>query len=70
MGFTALHSIMKHVQDGPKVNVCCGAMYNMIIGPFFFEEKTVTGSSYFDMLQLCAFPQLEHLQPNVFLQQD
>jgi hypothetical protein len=42
----------------------------MIIRPFFFAQKTVTGSSSLDILQLYAFPQLEHLQPNVFLQQD
>jgi hypothetical protein len=41
-------------------------MCNMITGPFFFVEKTFTGSSYLDMLQLYTFPQLEHLQPNVF----
>jgi hypothetical protein len=41
-----------------------------MIGPFFFAEKTVTGSSKVDMLQLYAFPQLEHLQPNAFFQQD
>jgi hypothetical protein len=36
----------------------------MIIGPFFFAEKTVTGGSYMDMLQIFAFSQLEHLQHN------
>jgi hypothetical protein len=56
---------MEHVRDSPKVNVWCGVMCNMIIAPFLFAEKTVTGSSYLDMLQLYAFPQLEHLQPNV-----
>jgi hypothetical protein len=64
------HSIMEHVRDSPKVNVWCGVMCNMIIRPFFFAEKAVTGSSYLDMLKLYAFPQLEHLQPNVFFQQD
>ena len=52
------HSVMEHVRDSPKVNVWCGVMCNMIIGPFFFAEKIVTGSSYLDMLQLYAFPQL------------
>jgi hypothetical protein len=41
----------------------------MIIGLFFFLEKTVTDSSYLDMPQLYAFPQLEHRQSNVFFQQ-
>jgi hypothetical protein len=66
------HSVMEHVRDSPKVNVWCGVMCNMFIGPFFFffAEKTVTGSSYLDMLRLYAISQLEHLQPNVFFQQD
>jgi hypothetical protein len=41
----------------------------MIIGQFLFAEKTVTGGSYLDMLQLYTLSQLEHLQPNVFFQQ-
>jgi hypothetical protein len=61
---------MEHVRDSPKVNISCGIMCNIIIGQFFFAEKTVTGSSYLDMLQLYAFTQLGHLQPNVFFQHD
>jgi hypothetical protein len=52
MGIAA--TARRHVRDSPKVNVWCGVMCNMIIGPFFFAEKTVTGSSYLDMLQLYA----------------
>jgi hypothetical protein len=69
-GSQQLHSIMEHVQNSQKVNVWRGVMCNMTIRPFLFAKKTVTGSSYLDMLQLYAFPQLEHLQPNVFFQQD
>ncbi|PNF43065.1 hypothetical protein B7P43_G02718 [Cryptotermes secundus] len=46
-------TVMEHERDGPKVNVWCGVTCTMIIGQFFFAEKTVTGSSYLD-----AFPQL------------
>jgi hypothetical protein len=63
-GSQQTHSVMEHV------NVWCVVMCNMIIGPFFFAEKTVTGSSYQDVLQPYAFPQLQHLQPKVFFQQD
>jgi hypothetical protein len=52
------HSIMEQVRDSPKVNVWCGIICNMIITPFFFAEKTATGSSYLDMLQLYTFPKL------------
>jgi hypothetical protein len=49
-GSQQLHSIMEHVGDSRKVNVWCGVLCNMIIGPFLFAEKTVTGSLYLDML--------------------
>jgi hypothetical protein len=41
-GSQQLHSITEHVRDSPKVNVWCGVLCNMIIGPLFFAEKTVT----------------------------
>lgn len=64
------HTIREKVRDSPKVNVWCGLMCNRIIGPFFFAEKTVTGATYLDMLQMFAFPQVEDLQPNIWFQQD
>ena len=33
-------------------------MKDRVIGPFFFAERTVTGTTYQDMLQLYAVPQL------------
>jgi hypothetical protein len=64
------HSVMEYVRDRPKVNVLCGVMCNMIVGLFFFAEKTVTGSSYLDMLQLYAFLQLNTSSQMCFFQQD
>lgn len=64
------HSTMEHLRDSPKVNVWCGLMCDTIIGPFFFAEMTVTGTTYLDMLEQYAFPQVEHLQPNLLFQQD
>ncbi|KFM65919.1 hypothetical protein X975_00306, partial [Stegodyphus mimosarum] len=45
-------------------------MHDQVIGPFFFTEKTVSSVVYLDMLENFVFPQLEELQPHVFLQQD
>jgi hypothetical protein len=45
-------------------------MKNMIIGPFFFMEPTVTATPYLDMLEQYAFPQIAHKQPNIIFQQD
>ena len=33
-------------RDSPKVNVLCGLLCNKVIGPFFFDEKTVTADIY------------------------
>jgi hypothetical protein len=40
------------------VNLWAGLMHNKLIGPFFFSEKTVTGCSYLDILELYMLPQL------------
>jgi hypothetical protein len=69
-GSQQLHSVTEYMRDSQKVNVWSGVMCNMIIGPSFIKKKTVTQSLYLDMLQLNIFPQLEHLQPKVFFQQD
>jgi hypothetical protein len=49
------------------VNVRAGFMHNKFTGPFFFSGKTVTRSSYLDILELYALPQLP---PQTILQQD
>ncbi|KFM73429.1 Zinc finger MYM-type protein 1, partial [Stegodyphus mimosarum] len=53
-----------------QVNVWCELMHDRVIGPFFFTEQTVSSVVYLDILQNFVFPQLEELQPHVFLQQD
>lgn len=58
------------VRDSPKVNVWCGVMFDRIIGPFFFIERTITANVYLDMLTEYVIPQLEDMQPNVIFQQD
>jgi hypothetical protein len=44
------HEVMEHERDSPKLNVCCALTSDSVIGPFFFEETTVTGASYLNML--------------------
>ncbi|KFM73428.1 hypothetical protein X975_25985, partial [Stegodyphus mimosarum] len=62
------HEYREAQRDSPKVNVWCGLMHDRVIGPF--TEKTVSSVVYLDMLENFVFPQLEELQPHVFLQQD
>ena len=45
-------------------------MCSKVIGPFFFEEKTIAADIYLDTLTKYVTPQLEEFQPHVFFQQD
>lgn len=69
-GSTNPHMVREVIRDSPKVNVWCCVMVDRIIGPFFFAEQTVNATTYKDMLELYAIPQLFELQPTVFFQQD
>lgn len=64
------HAFIEHVRDSPKVTVWCGLLENQIIGPFFFQEDTVTGNIYLDMLENFAVPQIAAMQPTIIFQQD
>ena len=57
-------------RDSPKVNVFCAMSQTKLYWPFFFCEKTVTGTSYLDMLQLWLFPQLAADSGDFVFQQD
>ena len=47
-------------RDSPKVNVWCELLYNKVIGPFFFDEKTITTDIYLDTL-------IEYVGLNLFM---
>ncbi|GBO14512.1 hypothetical protein AVEN_242563-1 [Araneus ventricosus] len=49
------HTWIQNERDSPKVNVFCAMSVSKIYGPFFFAEKTVTGSTYLDMLEIWLF---------------
>jgi hypothetical protein len=62
------HAIAEHEHDNPKINVWCGLAHDRVIGPFFLAERTVTSTTYLDMLELFAVPQIGG--NNVIFQQD
>ncbi|GBM22387.1 hypothetical protein AVEN_131502-1 [Araneus ventricosus] len=62
------HKYREVQRHSPKVNVWCGFMYDRVIGPFFFTEKTLTSVIFLDMLGNFAFPQIEKLHPHDLLQ--
>lgn len=64
------HATVQHERDSPKLNVFCAVSSTKVYGPFFFNENTVTGISYLDMLQLWLMPQLTADSNNFIYQQD
>ncbi|XP_023725909.1 uncharacterized protein LOC111874552 [Cryptotermes secundus] len=63
---------LEHVRDSPKVNVFCALSTERVYGPFFFMERTITGSVYLDMLQEFLIPQLDEddQEGRIHFQQD
>ena len=57
-------------RDSPQVIVWCGLKCNRVIGPFFFDEKTITADVYLDLLTEYVVPQLIHSQSTIIFQQD
>lgn len=64
------YTIIEHERDSPKVNVFCATSKTQVYGPFFFNENTVNGRSYLEMLQTWLFPQLNNDSDDYIFQQD
>ena len=64
------HASRELQQDSPKVNVWCQIMCNRIIGPFSFNEASITADVYLDLLTEYVAPQLIDFQPTIIFQQD
>jgi hypothetical protein len=47
-------AVTEHERDSPTVNVWCTLMMNESTGPFFFEERTVTGDNFLAMMENTA----------------
>lgn len=62
----------EYERDTPKVNVWCAVSKEKIYGPFFFAEKTISGTVYTDMLEIFFYPQLEqeNILNVIYFQQD
>lgn len=55
------HEFDTHERNSPKVNVWCAVSMDHFIGPFFFEEDSVNGACYLNMLQTFLVPELRRL---------
>jgi len=63
------HACVEHQRDFPKGNVFCAISSQKVYSPFFFAERTVTGLTYLDMLQMWQVPQLQNI-PTFIFQED
>ncbi|GFV36977.1 uncharacterized protein TNCV_4545651 [Trichonephila clavipes] len=65
------HEVIESQRDSPKLSVFCAVSRRKVFVLFVFGEPTVTGSAYFDAVQLCLFPQLKGSESDIFIwQQD
>jgi len=59
------NEIHEYVRNSPKVKAWCGLLYDRVIGPFFFSEKTITGVVYLHLLKQYVFPQIETFEQKI-----
>ena len=64
------HDTREHEAHSPKVAVWCALSTNQVVGLYYFDSSTVTGSSYLNMLNNYFLPMLPNLPNNVLFQQD
>ena len=60
---------MPVAQQGPGVMVWCGILDNTLIGPYFFNNGTVSSERYLKMLETYLWPAVCDRQ-DIFFQQD
>ena len=64
------HEFVEHVRDFPKVNVLRAVSASKVYWPFYFDEQTITGVVYLDMLPLWQMSQLQEDKADFILHQD
>jgi len=57
-------------QGAESIMVWCAISENGIIGPYFFENESVTGESYYKMLRYFFFPKMRNYGDDYIFQQD
>jgi len=64
------HAVIEFERASPKLNVWCGLLHDRVIGPFFFDDPTITQTNFLHLLQEDIYPQLRDRQPGVVFQLD
>jgi len=63
-------TVYESPQSSASIMVWCALSKKEIIGPYFFENESVTGETYKRMLRYFFFPKLRDYPENVIFQQD
>jgi hypothetical protein len=63
---------IEHAMHSAKINVWCAMSNKQIIGPYFFDDETVNGRHYLDMLKDYFYPimQRKRIHNKIIFQQD
>ena len=64
------NEVYETLHNSPSVLIWCTMSKTEIIGPYFFENENVTGSSYKRMLRYFLFPRLRDYPETIIFQQD
>ena len=64
------NEVYETLHNSPSVMVWCALSQNEIIGPYFFENENVTGSTYKRMLRYFLFPKPRNYPETMIFQQD
>ncbi len=64
------NQVYETLHNSPSVMVWCAMSKSGVIGPYFFENENVTGSTYKRMLRYFLFPKLQNYSENMIFQQD
>ena len=64
------HETREVSRDSAKVTVWCALAIDRVIGPYYFDERNVTGESYLNLLNNFFIPMLPDLPSNIIFQQD
>ena len=64
--------VHQYEDHSPKINVWCAMSSECIIGPFFFEESTINGQNYLEMLKKFFYPIIarKRIVSRMYFQQD
>ena len=68
-GIRAPNEVYETLHNSPSIMVWCAISKSEIIGPYFFENENLSGSTYKRMLRYFLFPKLRGYPEDMIFQQ-